>query len=657
MIGGLVVKDRSDAANKYPLDHIDNPEEHTVTLLDWQREDGTTLHTKSLSKLRRENFPTVLLDSVPQPGDFVFGSSGVDGSGIGTVQFWSALINGLGKHRDLDYKNSRLKVFSVQNGYTYRFRLVGASSLFGFRFSIDGHRLTVIATDGNYIQPVEADYVIVQTGERYDVLVTANQTEQSDFWIRAETLEAEVDFFVDPVTLPPYHPLPGHEVRAVLHYEGNDIPLGPEYSNITEIQKTCTEESACIVVNCPFRDYHPTFNLSCVNVHQLKLFFPSSPEHIPSAEYDEQYFLNFAFEGVRRLSSINARTFISPVMPPLIDPSSLDNSSVCNLNDDCKGGCFCTHKIDIPFNKTIRLVLSSAGRRRTNRRFAHPIHLHGHHFHVVAAGYGIYNETTGESISPTKDIECGPSSSNRVCIKPDWKAGAEPQVTLDEFTITKDTVMLPGLGYVVIHFRSTNPGWWLIHCHTLPHQAEGMVLVINEAGERQPPPPEGICNRGNFSWTVEDFNKALQFEYVPPSTSPAVPLSTSIASSTPALILAPTSASTQSPTPPPQIGDDNNEDDTLTKDEVAGIVIGVVLLVALCIAVVLVVAIVLVAVTNRGGGKSIENGGVSVREDDPSTVIGRNESTEVTVQDSEPPQNANTSPGEDTETTTTQEAN
>ena len=639
MSGGLVVKDRSVTAERYPIHHIDNPEEHTVILMDWQREEATTAFWKGLSKLRRENSPSILIDSVPLHGDFVFGSAGVDGTGIGTVQFWSALINGLGKHRELNYNNSRLKVFSVQSGNTYRFRLVGASGLFGFRFSIDGHRLTVIATDGNYIQPVEADYVIIQAGERYDVLVTANQTGQSDFWIRTETLEAQVNFFINPIPLPPYDPLPGHEGRAILHYDGtNPIPMGPEYSSITEIPKFCTTESPCKVVNCPFQNYHPTFNINCVNVYQLRLFFPTTPELIPSADYDEQYFLNFAFEGQRRLASINTRTFVSPPMSPLIDPTSLDTSTLCDPNDDCKDGCFCTNKIDIPFNKTIRFVLSSAGRRRINRRFAHPIHLHGHHFHVVATGYGSYNETTGESISPTSDIECGPGSSNRVCIKPDWKAGAEPQVTLDEFTIVKDTVMLPGLGYVIIHFRSTNPGWWLLHCHMAPHQSEGMVLVINEAEERQPPPPDGICNRGNFFWTVEEFNKALQFEYVPPSTR--VPSTSSTHTSVPSST---STLTTQIPSPTstsmPRTGSDDGEDDGLAKNAIAGIAIGVVLFVTFCIAVVLVVAIVLVATKNKGVEKSRQKGGIRASEDDPSIVIGRNEATEMTVQENEPQQN------------------
>ena len=607
MAGGLVIKEHSNA-ERYPIDHIDLPEQHTVMLLDWQREDATTQHWKDLSKLRRNVLYNVSYDSVPMPGDFVFGTAGVDGSGIGLHRFWSGLINGLGKHPDLDFKNSRLKVFSVQQGMTYRFRLVGSMTLFAYRFSIDGHRMTVIATDGYYIQPVVTDYVILHSGERYDVLVTANQTGQPDFWMRAQTLEAVVNFFTMPIPLPPYEPLAGHEALAIMHYEGNDVPQSPQYASIAEIPKTCTEESPCVAVNCPFRDYHPSFNITCVNAHQLRLLYPTPPDQLPSAEYDEEYFFNFAFEGARRLSSINRRTFLPPKISPQVFPNRLDNNSLCTPDDTCHKGCFCTNKVDIPFNKTIRLVFSSVGLKMNNRRFAHPIHLHGHHFHVVAVGYGTYNETTGESIGTTEDMECEPGSNTRICINPTWKDGFQPEVNLDEHTIRKDTIILPGLSYIVVHFKSTNPGMWLLHCHMLIHTSEGMVVIINEAGERHPPPPEGFCDHGNFTWSVEDFNRALQFEYMPP-----------------------TNGTTATPATTMKDDDDDDDDDGgLSADAVAGIAVGVAVFVALCIALVLVVAIVCLARGVVGKGKKETGGKGKVREE-AATGAEETEMTESQV--------------------------
>ena len=82
---------------------------------------------------------------------------------------------------------SKLSIFDVSFGITYRFRLIGAQSLFAYRVSIDGHMLKVIASDGHFIEPIDMHYVIIHTGERHDVVVSANQS-PNNYWIRAETL-------------------------------------------------------------------------------------------------------------------------------------------------------------------------------------------------------------------------------------------------------------------------------------------------------------------------------------------------------------------------------------------------------------------------------------------------------------------------------------
>ena len=80
--------------------------------------------------------------------------------------------------------------FNVSQGDQYRFRLIRAMSVFTYRFSIEGHSLTVVAGDGSLINSIAGvDYVIVNPGERYDVIVHVSNTEQRKLWIWAETLE------------------------------------------------------------------------------------------------------------------------------------------------------------------------------------------------------------------------------------------------------------------------------------------------------------------------------------------------------------------------------------------------------------------------------------------------------------------------------------
>ena len=67
---------------------------------------------------------------------------------------------------------------------------------------------------------------------------------------------------------------------------------------------------------------------------------------------------------------------------------------------------------------------------------AHPIHLHGHHFQVVALD--------GKPL-----------------------AGA-----------VRDTVLVPAKGRVTVAFDADNPGHWAIHCHNLYHMAGGMMASV-----------------------------------------------------------------------------------------------------------------------------------------------------------------------------------
>jgi FtsP/CotA-like multicopper oxidase with cupredoxin domain len=67
---------------------------------------------------------------------------------------------------------------------------------------------------------------------------------------------------------------------------------------------------------------------------------------------------------------------------------------------------------------------------------AHPMHLHGHHFQVVALN--------GQKLK-----------------------GA-----------MRDTVLVPQGGSVTVAFDANNPGRWLLHCHNLFHMARGMMTEI-----------------------------------------------------------------------------------------------------------------------------------------------------------------------------------
>lgn len=80
--------------------------------------------------------------------------------------------------------NAGISKFRFKRGKVHRLRLmnVGAQAL--QRFSIDGHKMKVIANDFVMVKPYETDVVALAIGQRADVLVEANG-DQDSYWMRS----------------------------------------------------------------------------------------------------------------------------------------------------------------------------------------------------------------------------------------------------------------------------------------------------------------------------------------------------------------------------------------------------------------------------------------------------------------------------------------
>ncbi len=79
----------------------------------------------------------------------------------------------------------------VSTGERVRLRLMNIGADTGFVVAIAGHRMTITHTDGMPIEPVEVEAVRLGMGERYDVIVTADN---SGVWQLAAMPEAKKGF-------------------------------------------------------------------------------------------------------------------------------------------------------------------------------------------------------------------------------------------------------------------------------------------------------------------------------------------------------------------------------------------------------------------------------------------------------------------------------
>lgn len=92
------------------------------------------------------------------------------------------LINGFGRYPD--GPNTELSVTTVEQGKRYRLRVINMACKPHIIFSIDKHNFTVIEADGQAILPLEVDTVPIYVGQRYSLIIEADQP-VDNYWIRA----------------------------------------------------------------------------------------------------------------------------------------------------------------------------------------------------------------------------------------------------------------------------------------------------------------------------------------------------------------------------------------------------------------------------------------------------------------------------------------
>ena len=531
--GALIVQNdvliENEIKNKIGIDYQDSPETNTLLFQDWQNDDAADLLLLSTSNTHYY----YTQHEAPDPNNYSIPEDTltVDGTVIGPIHFWSGLINGRGHHHDVPYIKTRLSIFSVSPDSPYRFRLIGAQHVFAFMISFDEHRFKIFGKDGALVNPFSVDYLIIQPGERYDIILEtkslADVKNKNNFVIRAETLEVFAQSNDDGVLKLTRQ----NKAEAILHYDINEEPLSNEYSKIVSesvpTNSTCTTDQPCVVMNCPFKSFPDYYNLTCIHVNQLKLLNEILADDLPNINPDQTLFFNFGFEGIRGSSSVNARNNRLPSSPlALLNTTQLEqlkntefcqgvrDPSVCDNNIDTSlipTDCICSNVWNTTLNNSIMLVLSAISNQRDTPTTTHSVHLHGHHFHIVDIQFGEYS-SNGHLIADNNDIDCG---GDKLCTTPRWREGHGYQLgkkgKIDNASPLGDTLTIPAGGYAVVYYQSNNPGYWYLHSQTELHHLPGMGVILAEGEIDQmtlPPKEMNLC--GNFLWTVEDYYNKLR---------------------------------------------------------------------------------------------------------------------------------------------------
>ncbi|KAL9100135.1 MAG: hypothetical protein Q9163_004451 [Psora crenata] len=355
-------------------------------------------------------------------------------SGHALPKMTNILLNGKGRYNNSDpahpigLPERYNKVF--QRGKRYLLRLINTSLDTTFIFSIDGHNVTVIGSDFVPIVPYNTSSVLVGIGQRYHVIVEAEPIELShddNYWIRTVPAEGCSGFATQP-----------DNRTGIIRYDARSTN-DPD-STINDFPTACSDEPYESLVPKLRWQVGPPANEEATNgSYQVGRITVSGPPYHPDqtmsrwTAYKNPLWLNYSEPTVDNIDPADQ------TWPDYLDVVTQDQ----------------------PDDSWIYLVISANSDKKQNSHIdfypaAHPIHLHGHDFALLAQS----------------------------------KPGEKYPGSLDQVKLTttnpprRDVVLLPAKGYIVIAFRADNPGTWIVHCHIAWHASSGLAFQVLENKEQ-----------------------------------------------------------------------------------------------------------------------------------------------------------------------------
>ncbi|MES1181786.1 MAG: multicopper oxidase domain-containing protein [Flavobacterium sp.] len=332
------------------------------------------------------------------------------------------LINGKNQNEQPQFKAGDKVRLRIANG--------GASSYFWLTYS--GGKITVVATDGNDVEPVEVDRLIVAVSETYDVIVTIPENMSYEFLVTPEDRTKSASLWLGSGMKMPATNLPTLKYFAgmkmmnqMMDMSGNLMSMGMEMSNQTMDMNTVMYPEITGEENTKTEKKKDT-------MHTMQMPDNNSMQGMNmKAESSDIVTLNYGMlKAVAKTTLPNA-----PVKELKFDLTGNMNRYVWTMDNKTVSE---SDKILIKKGENVRIVLYN------NSMMRHPMHLHGHDFRLLN-GQGDY--------APMKNI-------------------------IDLMPMERDT----------IEFAATESGDWFFHCHILYHMMSGMGRVFSY--ENSPANPE-----------------------------------------------------------------------------------------------------------------------------------------------------------------------
>ena len=332
---------------------------------------------------------------------------------VSDVYYDRFLINGNSETQLSQFKAGDKVRLQISNG--------GASTYFWLTYA--GGKITVVANDGNDVEPVEVDRLIIAVSETYDIIVTIPKENTSyEFLATSEDRIKSASLYIGSGIKQLTTPLPKLKyfegmkmMNGMMKMNGNLDDMGMNmslnqmdmnvvmYPEITGEQK---KKGKAEKMKMTEDNYNSNKLSNIVTLNYAMLKSPVNTSLSDTAHIKE---LKFILTG-------NMNRYVW----------SLDNKVVSEAD-----------KILIKKGETVRMVLYN------NSMMRHPMHLHGHDFRVLN-GQGEY--------APLKNI-------------------------IDIMPMETDT----------LEFAANAEGDWFFHCHILYHMMSGMGRAFSYENQEKNP--------------------------------------------------------------------------------------------------------------------------------------------------------------------------
>ena len=334
---------------------------------------------------------------------------------VSDVYYDKFLINGK--------SNSQLSQFKGGDKVRLRISNGGASTYFWITYA--GGKITVVANDGNDVEPVEVDRLLIAVSETYDVIVTIPADNTAfEFLVTPEDRTKSASLYIGDGIKQLISPLP-----KLKYFEGMKMMNGMMKMNgdldDMGMQMSYNQMDMNVVM-------YPEITGETASKKDDKMGnMKMNESDYNSNELSDITTLNYAM-----LKSPTKTTLPkdAPVKELRFELSGNMNRYVWSLDNKVVSE---TDKILIKKGENVRITLYNGSMMR------HPMHLHGHDFRILN-GQGDY--------APLKNI-------------------------IDIMPMETD----------VIEFNANVEGDWFFHCHILYHMMAGMGRVFTY--ENQAPNP------------------------------------------------------------------------------------------------------------------------------------------------------------------------